>query len=400
MRKRKFVITGKVASAEQWASFMMIGALGLALFMVNSSLQSLYDLIHHTPVSIRFGDFIESKPLVVWINEGLMAFFFLAVTLELKREIREGHLSNSRQMLLPAFAALGGMVVPIAIYSLINRDSPEYLQGWAIPSATDIALSLGILSLLGKRVPIELKLFLAALAIFDDLGGIIIIALFYGSQLTASVFAVAMLVVVILFILNHFSVTHASIYVVMGIFLWAVLQESGIHPTMAGVAVGLALPLKVTEPSSYIPLKFVEDGLHPWVAFFIVPLFTFFNAGIVLTDISFLQLGSSVSLGIVLGLSVGKPLGIFSFAFIAHRFGLASIAENINWLHIFGVALLGGIGFTMGLFLNALAFPDNGNLEISRLAILLGSLFSAVAGLTWLHLFLPHNKFTQIVPEV
>jgi Na+:H+ antiporter, NhaA family len=399
VRKRKFIITGKVASAEQWASFMMIGALGLALFMVNSSLQSLYDLIHHTPVSISFGNFIESKPLVVWINEGLMAFFFLAITLELKREIREGHLCNPRQMLLPAFAALGGMVVPIGIYLIINRDNPEFLRGWSIPSATDIALSLGILSLLGKRVPIELKLFLAALAIFDDLGGIIIIAFFYGSQLTVSIFVASMLIIALLFILNHFSVNHASIYIVMGIFLWVILQESGIHPTMAGVAVGLALPLKVKNDSSYIPLKFVEDGLHPWVAFFIVPLFTFFNAGIVLTDISFLQLGSSVSLGIVLGLFIGKPLGIFSFAFFAHRLGLASIADHINWKLIFGVAMLGGIGFTMGLFLNTLAFPNNGNLEISRLAILIGSIFSAIAGTTWLHHFLPPKHLTQITQE-
>ena len=395
-RRRHFAIAGRTASADQWAALMMIGALGVALLCVNSPLKLAYDIFHHTPVVISFGDFILQKPLVFWINEGLMAFFFLAVTLEIKREILDGHLSGTRQMLLPAFAALGGMAVPAAFYLFFNRDNPTLMQGWAIPTATDIALSLGVLSLLGKRVPVELKLFLAALAIFDDLGGILIIALFYGSHLTVSVLFFSLLGIAALFALNRFGVTHASLYIVMGILLWATFQESGIHPTMAGVAVGLALPLRLKKSCAYIPLRFVEDGLHPWVAFFIVPLFAFFNAGIVLTDISPHHLGSSLSLGIIAGLVLGKPLGIFTFAFLVHLSGLARLADHINWRQIFGVALLGGIGFTMALFLNTLAFPHNGNPEIGRLAILIASLISAVAGYAWLHLSLPKSEYSPV----
>ena len=395
-RKRHFAIAGKTASADQWAALMMIGALVVALLCVNSPLKPAYDIFHHTPVVISFGDFILQKPLVFWINEGLMAFFFLAVTLEIKREILDGHLSGTRQMLLPAFAALGGMAVPAVFYFFFNRENPELMQGWAIPTATDIALSLGVLSLLGKRVPVELKLFLAALAIFDDLGGILIIALFYGSHLTVSVLVFSLLGIAALVGLNRFGVTHASLYIVIGILLWATFQESGIHPTMAGVAVGLALPLRLKKSSSYIPLRFVEEGLHPWVAFFIVPLFAFFNAGIVLTDVSPQHLGSSLSLGIIAGLVLGKPLGIFTFAWLGHLFGFASLAARVTWRQIFGVALLGGIGFTMALFLNALAFPTNGNPEIGRMAILIASLISAVAGYAWLYFSLPKSEYSPV----
>lgn len=388
-RKRHFAIAGKIATADQWASIMMVAALLFALLCVNSPLKLAYDLFHHTPVMISFGNLILQKPLVFWINEGLMAFFFLAVTLEIKREILEGHLSDTRQMILPAFAALGGMVVPAAFYLFTNQNNPDLMQGWAIPTATDIALSLGILSLLGKRVPVELKLFLAALAIFDDLGGILIIALFYGSHMTLSVLIFSLLGIVTLFCLNRFGVSNSSLYIVIGIFLWTTFQESGIHPTMAGVVVGMALPLRLKKPCSYIPLRFVEDGLHLWVAFFIVPLFAFFNAGIILSDLSLDHLASPMSLGIIAGLVLGKPIGIFTFAWLAHFFGIASLAENVNWRQIFGVALLGGIGFTMALFLNTLAFPDNSNPEIGRIAILAASLFSGAVGYLWLHLNLP-----------
>ncbi len=389
MRQRKFQIRGRTLGADQWASLMMLAALGLALLWVNSPLKLSYDLFHHTPMVISFGEFILQKPLVFWINEGLMAFFFLAVTTEIKRELLEGHLSAPRQMLLPAFAALGGMIVPAAIYLFINQGNPVFSQGWAIPTATDIALSLGVLSLFGKRVPLELKIFLAALAIFDDLGGILIIAVFYGSHLTWSVMAFVLAAVAVLFLLNRFGITRVSFYIVIGIFLWAALQQSGIHPTMAGVAVGLALPLRVKKPCAYIPLKMVEDGLHPWTAFFIIPLFAFFNAGIVFSDVTLTNLVSPLSLGVVAGLFIGKPLGIFLFAWIAHRLKFASLTDHVNWRQIFGVALLGGVGFTMALFFNALAFPLNGNPEIGRVAILVGSLLSAVCGGLWLHLSLP-----------
>jgi NhaA family Na+:H+ antiporter len=396
MRQRKFQIRGQTLGADQWASLMMLSALGMALIWVNSPLKLSYDLFHHTPVAISFGEFILQKPLVFWINEGLMAFFFLAVTTEIKRELLEGHLSSSKQILLPAFAALGGMIVPVAIYLFINRGNPILLQGWPIPTATDIALSLGVLSLLGKRVPLELKIFLAALAIFDDLGGLLIIAVFYGSHLTWSIMVFVLVAIVVLFLLNRFCITHASFYVVIGIFLWATLQESGIHPTMAGIAVGSALPLRIKKPCAYIPLKVIESGLHPWTAFFIVPLFAFFNAGIVFSDITLTNLVSPFSLGIIAGLFIGKPLGIFLFAWVAHRLKLASLTDYVNWRQIFGVALLGGVGFTMALFFNALAFPHNGNPETGRVAIIAGSFLSAIVGYIWLNISLPKIRSTSI----
>ena len=241
-------------------------------------------------------------------------------------------------------------------------------------------------------------MFLAALAIFDDLGGILIIALFYGSHMTLSVLIFSLLGIVTLFCLNRFGVSNSSLYIVIGIFLWTTFQESGIHPTMAGVVVGMALPLRLKKPCSYIPLRFVEDGLHLWVAFFIVPLFAFFNAGIILSDLSLDHLASPMSLGIIAGLVLGQPIGIFTFAWLAHFFGIASLAENVNWRQIFGVALLGGIGFTMALFLNTLAFPDNSNPEIGRIAILAASLFSGAVGYLWLHLNLPQaaSSYSQI----
>ncbi|WP_138380714.1 Na+/H+ antiporter NhaA [Luteithermobacter gelatinilyticus] len=392
MRKRHFIIAGKTASMDQWGSLMMIGACGVALLWANTPLRPFYDLVHHTPLSISLGGFSLEKPLVVWVNEGLMAFFFLAVALEIKREILEGHLSAQRQIFLPAFAALGGMVVPATLYLLINGNNPEFSRGWPIPTATDIALSLGVLSLFGRRVPVELKLFLASLAIFDDLGGILIIVLLHGGHLSLNVLAVTVLGLVTLFFLNRFDVTHASLYIVIGIFLWAAFQDSGIHPTLAGLMVGAALPLRLHKDGVYVPLHFVERGLHPWVTFFIVPLFAFFNTGIVLADFTFSQLLVMPSLGIVAGLVVGKPLGIFSFAWLAHMSGIARLGSHVTWRLVFGVALLGGIGFTMALFLNALAFPHNGNPETGRMAVLIGSLLSAVIGSVWLHVHLPAKQ--------
>lgn len=391
-RLRHFVVAGKSASADRWAGLMMIAALVFALLCANSPLKPAYDLFQDTKVVLSFGDFVLHKNLLFWINEGLMAFFFLSVTLEIKRETLEGHLSGARKMFLPAVAASGGIVVPAAIYLIMNSGSPELMNGWAIPTATDIALSLGILSLLGNRVPLELKLFLAALAIFDDLGGIIIIALFYGSQMTLSHLVLSLLGLVTLFALNRFGVSRASLYIVTGILLWTTFQESGIHPTLAGVAVGLALPLRLDLPRSNIPLLFVEHGLHFWVAFFIVPLFAFFNAGIVMSDTSIQSLGSPLALAIIVGLVIGKPVGIMGFAWLAQTLGLGALGDQVNWRQMFGVALLGGMGFTMALFLNSLAFSGNGFLEIGRIAILAGSLVSGTAGFFWLYFSLPERE--------
>ncbi|NQV99596.1 MAG: Na+/H+ antiporter NhaA [Rhodospirillales bacterium] len=387
-----FVVAGKTASADQWAGLMMIAALGFALFCVNSPLKPAYDLFQHTQVVVSFGDFVLHQSLLEWINEGLMAFFFLSVTLEIKREVLEGHLSGPRQMLLPVIAAIGGIMVPAGMYLMINQNTPELMHGWAIPTATDIALSLGILSLLGSRVPLELKLFLAALAIFDDLGGILIIALFYGSQLTLGILVLSLLGIVGLFVLNRFAVSRASLYMVIGFFLWLTFQESGIHPTIAGVAVGLALPLRLDLPRANIPLLFVEKGLHFWVAFFVVPLFAFFNAGIDLSDTSIKTLGSPVTLGIMVGLVIGKPVGILGFAWLSNAIGLTTLADHVNWRLMTGVALLGGMGFTMALFFNSLAFSGNGSLEMGRVAILTGSLVSGFAGFFWLRYSLSQSQ--------
>lgn len=363
----------------------MIGAMLLALAAANSPLQPAYQAVHHAPVHFRFGPLAIDRPLVQWINEGLMVLFFVAVGLEIKRQFLEGHLSTARRAALPAFAALGGIVVPAVIYAALNWRDPEGLRGWAIPTATDIVLALGILSLLGSRVPAGLKVFLTALAIFDDIGAVLIIGLFYGEEtawwpLLAVVAALAGLV-----ILNARCIVRPGGYVALGLLLWISVLKSGVEAALAGVLIALAVPLHARGCACTSPLRETERRLHPWVTLGVVPAFAFFNAGVPLAGGSLGALLSPVSVGVVLGLFAGKQIGVLGAAWLASRLGLGDLPAATTWRHLYGAALLAGIGFTMSLFVASLAFADPQVIASAKLAILLGSALSAAMGLSVLN---------------
>jgi len=355
----------------------------LALVLSNTLLSPLYESFLHIPVEIRIGSLHLDKSLYHWVNDGLMAIFFLLIGLEVKREILEGHLSSLSQIALPGIAAVGGMIVPAAIYLLFNQSDPIAVNGWAIPTATDIAFALGILSLLGNRVPVSLKIFLLALAIIDDLGAIVIIAVFYTTELSVLSIIVALISLVSLIALNIFGVTKKAAYFIIGTILWVSALKSGVHATLAGVALAFTIPLNAKDQQAQpiSPLKEIEHNLHFWVAFFILPLFAFVNAGVNFTEISFSQMSGSVPLGIMLGLFVGKQLGVFGFSWVAIKFKLAKLPEGSNWIQLYGVSVLTGIGFTMSLFIVSLAFEDDSIFQYTdKLAILLGSFISGIVG--------------------
>jgi NhaA family Na+:H+ antiporter len=353
-----------------------------ALILQNSALTGAYNAFLHTPVAIRFGALQIAKPLLLWINDGLMAVFFLLVGLEVKRELLRGSLSSWSQAALPVIGAIGGMAVPALIYVGFNYREPPALHGWAIPTATDIAFALGILSLLGKRVPPSLKIFLLALAIFDDLGAIVIIALFYTADLSLVSIAVATVSLAALFALNRAGVVSRAAYILLGAVLWVSVLKSGVHATLAGVALAFMIPLDAREEGAERSLfESIEHDLHPWVAFMILPLFAFVNAGIDLRGMSLGMLAAPVPLGIMLGLFVGKQVGVFLFSWAAIRMRLASLPEGSNWSQLYGIALMTGIGFTMSFFIDSLAFADDTVYESAdKLAILLGSLLSGIVG--------------------
>lgn len=351
----------------------------LAVVLDNSPLAWLYDGLLATPVEVRVGALELAKPLLLWINDGLMAVFFFLVGLEIKREVLRGHLSSWGQAALPGFGALGGILVPALIYAAINWDNPETLKGWAIPAATDIAFALGILSLLGDRVPIALKVFLLALAIIDDLGAIVIIALFYTADLSLSALGIAVVCLVVLLTLNLFNVVRIAAYVIVGVILWVGVLKSGVHATLAGVVLALAIPLDVKGVRKS-PLEELEHKLHPWVAFGIMPLFAFANAGVSFGGMSFGSLFDPLPLGILAGLFVGKQLGVFTFTYGATRLGWCKLPADVSWLQFYGVALLTGVGFTMSLFIGTLAFVDPAQSTGVRLGVLVGSGLSAVCG--------------------
>ena len=368
---------------ESSAGITLIFVTILALLLKNSPLSELYNLFLHTPVEIRFGALHIDKPLYLWINDGLMAIFFLLIGLEVKREIIEGHLSTVSQVVLPGIAAVGGMVVPALFYVYFNQDQPLAMRGWAIPTATDIAFALGILSLLGNRVPASLKVFLLALAIIDDLGAIIIIAIFYTVELSTLSIVIAMLSIVALITMNRRGVVKKAAYFIVGTILWVSVLKSGVHATLAGVALAFTIPLKSTDKDgNEISLsKSIEHDLHFWVAFFVLPMFAFVNAGVDLREVSFESMLGPVPLGIMAGLFLGKQIGVFGFSFIAIKLKLASLPEHSSWLQLYGVSVLTGIGFTMSLFVDSLAFKDDALYEYAdRLAILLASFFSGVVG--------------------
>ncbi|MCR4347818.1 MAG: Na+/H+ antiporter NhaA [Sulfuricaulis sp.] len=367
---------------ESAGGILLVIAAAIAMVLANSPITHLYDGFLATPVEIRIGEFQIAKPLLLWINDGLMAVFFLLIGLELKREMLEGRLSSYKQLLLPTIAAVGGMVVPAMVYFFLNRGDPVALQGWAIPTATDIAFALGVLSLLGNRVPASLKLFLVTLAILDDVGAIVIIALFYTSDLSGISLTSAAIALLVLFALNLRGVVHMAAYVLVGIVLWVSVLKSGVHATLAGVVLAFAIPLRTKAKNAKPLLVQLEHSLHPWVAYGILPLFAFANSGVSLAGMSLAQAFAPVPLGIALGLFAGKQAGVFVFAWITIKLRLAKLPEGANWWQLYGVALLCGIGFTMSLFIGSLAFDQTAAeySTVDRLGILMGSVVSAIVG--------------------
>jgi len=373
----------KFMQEESASGILLIFATILALILSNSFVSPFYQSFLHIPVEIRVGSLHLDKSLYHWVNDGLMAIFFLLIGLEVKREILEGHLSSIKQVALPGIAAIGGMLVPALIYLAFNANDPIAVNGWAIPTATDIAFALAILSLLGSRVPVSLKIFLMALAIIDDLGAIVIIAIFYTTDLSTLSIVVAMLSLMSLIALNLFGVSKKAAYFVVGIILWISVLKSGVHATLAGVALAFTIPLygKGEQGQKISPLKEIEHSLHFWVAFFILPLFAFVNAGVNVTEISLAQMTNSVPMGIMLGLFIGKQLGVFGFSWLAIKCKLASLPEGSSWMQLYGVSVLTGIGFTMSLFIVSLAFPDDSLFQYTdKLAILVASFLSGIVG--------------------
>lgn len=377
------------------SGILLIFAAILAMILENSPLSWFYDALLDTPVEIRIGELQLAKPLLLWINDGLMAVFFMLIGLEVKREFLEGELSRLDQIILPGLGAIGGMLVPAAIYYWLNQSDPVALNGWAIPAATDIAFALGVISLLGKRVPVSLRVFLMALAIFDDLGAIIIIAIFYTADLSFASLIIALAAIVILFVLNMLHVSRVSAYVMVGVILWVAVLKSGVHATLAGVIIGLMIPIKDPKNSDRSPLREVEHGLHQWVALLIVPLFAFSNAGVSLSGLTFDALLEPIPLGIAAGLFVGKQIGIMLFCGVAIMLGFAKLPNGASWSGFYATTILCGIGFTMSLFIASLAFEQGGTSSIimgDRLGILLGSGLSAVIGYLILRIFNPSNR--------
>lgn len=372
---------------ESSSGIVLIAVTILALILQNSFLTDFYTHFLHTPLQISFGSFGIAKPLLLWVNDGLMAIFFFLIGLEVKREVIEGELSTKEQVMLPIIAAIGGMIVPALIFSFFNFGDDFAMNGWAIPTATDIAFALGILSLLGNRVPVSLKIFLMALAIIDDLGAIVIIALFYTNTLSLISISIASVCLGILIVMNKMEVITKSAYILVGIILWTSVLKSGVHATIAGVLLAFTIPLYSLDHKGnrFSMTKEMEHDLHYWVAFFILPLFAFVNAGVDLKGLSPSALMGDVSLGIMLGLFLGKQLGVFGFSYLAIKIGLASLPQESNFKQLYGVAILTGIGFTMSLFVDSLAYNDTEFFYYAdKLAILLGSFLSGIVGYIFL----------------
>jgi NhaA family Na+:H+ antiporter len=415
----------KFIKLEAFSGILLMIVTVIALFLANSMFSDAYFGFFQQKLTLAFEGFELSKPLILWINDGLMAIFFFLVGLEIKRETQIGELSTIKTAALPAFAAIGGMLVPALFYEIFNYFGKGW-PGWGIPMATDIAFALGVMTLLGRRVPVSLKLFLTALAIVDDIGAVIVIAVFYSSKLYMGALAAAGVIFVILITLNSLKVYRVSIYLVLGFFLWVALLKSGVHATIAGILLAVTIPGKakhsvdecITSNESVLvrlkqkidpdeqlnpkrdkklitaiytignnctqavsPLLRIEHSLHSWVAYFIIPLFAFANAGVVFEGTLLAEIGNPIAVGIFAGLVFGKPIGIAFFTWLATRLNVASLPVGVKWKHIIGAGFLGGIGFTMAIFIDNLAFStDPHSIEIAKLGILFSSLIAGIVG--------------------
>jgi NhaA family Na+:H+ antiporter len=376
---------------ESASGILMLTAAIIAMLAANSPLAGLYSELLDTTVAVQVGALTISKPLLLWINDGLMAVFFFLIGLEIKREIMEGELSSVSQIVLPSIGALGGMVIPASIYIWMNWGDPVALDGWAIPVATDIAFALALLSVFGSRVPTALKVFLLTLAIFDDLAAIVIIALFYSGDLSLGALLIGAIALIVAIIMNKSGVTRISSYILLGVVLWIAVLKSGVHATLAGVLIALCIPMRDKQGNS--PLRELENDLHSPVAFAILPAFAFANAGLSLAGMSIEDVFHPVTLGVVSGLFIGKALGILGFVSIAVGLRLVRLPNNVNWIQLLGVAFACGIGFTMSLFIAGLAFEHGSDDYYSgdRLGILVGSILSALVGYALLHFSLPKS---------
>jgi len=383
---------------ESASGILLVIAGILAMIAANSGLAGWYSGLLEMPIKIQIGDFMLDKSLLIWINDLLMAIFFLLVGLEIKREVVSGELSDPARVALPAIAAVGGMLVPIAIYVWVAWGDPVGMQGWAIPAATDIAFALGVLSLFGNRVPVGLKVFLMTLAVIDDLGAIIIIALFYSGDLSVTALMLAAAAIAVLFILNRLGVTRIAAYILVGTALWLFVLKSGVHATLAGVITALLIPATDPKDPDHPPVLTLEHALHPWVAYGILPLFAFANAGVSLQGLSFSDLLHPIPLGIMLGLVIGKQAGVFSLSWLAVKSGLARLPAGVDFKQIYAASILTGIGFTMSLFIGMLAFENAATGEVVVLdkpGILAGSLIAAVMGYIALNIVLPKGESAQ-----
>lgn len=379
----------KFLKLESAGGISLIAAAVLALICANTGLNPFYELLLSTPVAVQVGALEIAKPLLLWINDGLMAVFFFLVGLELKRELIEGELSDKRNIILPGVGALGGMIAPALIYMYFNYGDPVTTAGWAIPAATDIAFALGVLALLGSRVPISIKIFLTSLAIFDDIGAIIIIAIFYTSKISLTALIIVGLCIPVLYFLNKRDVLTKAPYIVVGIVMWIATLKSGVHATLAGVVLAMFIPIQSPRRPGASMLKTMEHRLHTVVAFIILPIFAFANAGINFSHMGSEQFFHNVTLGIAFGLFLGKQIGIFGFCWLFLKLNIATLPKGMTIPSLYGTAAICGIGFTMSLFIGSLAFESaEGVIFDERLGIIIGSLLSGIVGYICLRLVL------------
>jgi len=401
MKSHNNSFIGNFLRMESAGGILLIFAAILAIVLANTPLNRFYQLLLSTPVELQIGNLEIAKPLLLWINDGLMAIFFFLVGLELKRELLEGELSDKRNIVLPGIGAIGGMLVPALIYVYFNANDPIALKGWAIPAATDIAFALGLLTLLGSRVPTSLKIFLTSLAIFDDIGAILIIAFFYTSKISVMALVAVVCCIPVLVILNKRNVISKSPYILVGVVMWVAMLKSGVHATLVGVILAMFIPLRSKSDPEISPLKSLEHDLHSIVAFFVLPVFAFANAGIRLVGVGVEQMFHDVPLGIAMGLFVGKQVGIFVICWFCIKLKMAKLPSGMNWLSLYGTATLCGIGFTMSLFVGSLAFEESGVdlLFDERLGIIVGSLASGILGYILLNISLSSPDKTAQVPH-